>query len=316
MNQPEPIGLHVDPEFASLCPELTEDEQSYLRQSLLQDGCLNPILYWDHGGRWIIVDGHNRYALCLANDIPYTVESVPIKTRSEAMTWIARIQLGRRNLSEVQKQHLRGRLHLELKARTEAVKAAAENPPAQELCDTDVTHPAAVQFLRPVTQVAKETGVSERQVHRDTAFASALNRLAAKSPALREAALAGEIAKKDAATLADAPQDVLDGITEQPPASWRGCARSAASGLRLAGDPAPKSGRPIIDIRALVELDRAAGAVTRAKTAALEACGGQRHAWAFRHHEVVREILNQLFDAILAWQKEAQDRSEGRKRSE
>lgn len=46
--------LQVDNDFASLIPQLNDDEYSRLEQSILNEGCRDPIITWNG----IIVDGH------------------------------------------------------------------------------------------------------------------------------------------------------------------------------------------------------------------------------------------------------------------
>jgi hypothetical protein len=56
----------------------------------------------------ILLDGHNRYAICATHNIPFEVVAVPVADHDEATRWIINNQLGRRNLTEAQKSHLRG----------------------------------------------------------------------------------------------------------------------------------------------------------------------------------------------------------------
>ena len=47
--------LIIDPEFKELIPPLTAEEYSGLEQSIIAEGCREPIITWDN----IIIDGHN-----------------------------------------------------------------------------------------------------------------------------------------------------------------------------------------------------------------------------------------------------------------
>jgi hypothetical protein len=61
-----------------------------------------------------------------------------------------------------------------------------------------------------------------------------------------------------------------------------------------------------VAIRPLADLEKAAGRVTRLKSEALDACGGKKCHWALAHEEVIRHLMNQVFDEIRAWQIDAE----------
>ena len=50
-----------------------------------------------------IVDGHNRYSICQKHNIDYVVGTLAYETKDEVISWMLDIQLGRRNLSPIQK---------------------------------------------------------------------------------------------------------------------------------------------------------------------------------------------------------------------
>ena len=50
-----------------------------------------------------IVDGHNRYSICKKHNIEYVVGTLGYETKDEVMEWMLDIQLGRRNLSPIQR---------------------------------------------------------------------------------------------------------------------------------------------------------------------------------------------------------------------
>ena len=103
--------IHIDPEFVAIIPALSADERAQLEANLFADGCRDPLVIWDADDGPILLDGHNRYSICNAHDIPFTTISADVQDRAEARIWIIRNQLGRRNLSDFS----RGRLALALK---------------------------------------------------------------------------------------------------------------------------------------------------------------------------------------------------------
>ena len=93
--------LKIDPELRDLLPPLTDDEYKKLEKNIVENGFDKnfPIMEW-HG---YIVDGHNRYSVCKKHNIGYVVGTLAYETKEEVMEWMLDIQLGRRNLSPIQR---------------------------------------------------------------------------------------------------------------------------------------------------------------------------------------------------------------------
>ncbi len=108
--------LSIDPEIQGLLPPLRDSEKEMLEESLLKDGCLEPILVWGD----TIIDGHARYALCHKHGIPFFIHPMRFADKDEAVLWAARTQLMRRNLSPFQRCELVA--HLEPRIQAEALK--------------------------------------------------------------------------------------------------------------------------------------------------------------------------------------------------
>lgn len=94
--------LKIDPELQELLPPLIPEEYKQLEKNILENGFDKnfPIMEWNG----FIVDGHNRYQICKKHGITdYTVGTLAYKTKEEVMEWMLDIQLGRRNLSPIQR---------------------------------------------------------------------------------------------------------------------------------------------------------------------------------------------------------------------
>ena len=102
MPEKKLYDLTVDPEFRDLIPPLNEEELKLLEESLVADGCESPLIVWNG----MIIDGHNRYAICRKHDIPFSIQEKHFDTRDEVMLWMLRNQLGRRNLNSYQRSEL------------------------------------------------------------------------------------------------------------------------------------------------------------------------------------------------------------------
>jgi hypothetical protein len=93
--------LKIDPELRDLLPPLTGEEKTQLEKNLLNNGYDKnfPIITWNG----FIVDGHNRYDICLKYNIEYIDRYISYETKEEVMSWMIDTQLGRRNLTPIQR---------------------------------------------------------------------------------------------------------------------------------------------------------------------------------------------------------------------
>lgn len=94
------MELKIDTDFENCLPMLSKEEYNELEKNICKTGVLSPILIWNG----TIVDGHNRYKICKA----HRIENIPTKEmtfsdKDEAILWILRNQLGRRNLTDFQR---------------------------------------------------------------------------------------------------------------------------------------------------------------------------------------------------------------------
>ncbi len=97
--------MKIDKEFQALLPALSEQEYNLLKESILEQGIINPIIIWDETD--IIIDGHNRHSIYTENykelknkgldRLP--IERLSFPSREAVKEWIIKTQLGRRNLS-------------------------------------------------------------------------------------------------------------------------------------------------------------------------------------------------------------------------
>lgn len=93
--------LKIDSELKDLLPPLTDEEYKQLEKNILDNGFDRnfPIMEW-HG---FIADGHNRYSICKKHNIEPVIGTLAYDTKEEVMEWMLDIQLGRRNLSPIQR---------------------------------------------------------------------------------------------------------------------------------------------------------------------------------------------------------------------
>ena len=101
------MEICIDSELAALIPPLDESERIGLESSILAEGCRDPLVVWEETG--ILVDGHNRYAICTAHQIPYKVKMLSFPDREAVFSWMITNQLSRRNLPPKLASYLRDR---------------------------------------------------------------------------------------------------------------------------------------------------------------------------------------------------------------
>lgn len=92
--------ITIDPELQRLIPPLRQEEFLQLEANILRDGCKDALSVWQTEGQNVLVDGHNRYAICQKHGLTYKTVPVESKDRDHAKLWMRERQLGTRNLPE------------------------------------------------------------------------------------------------------------------------------------------------------------------------------------------------------------------------
>ena len=168
----------IDNEFEQLIPPLTDYELKNLEDSIIAEGCRDPLVVWGD----ILIDGHNRYKICSKHDIKFNTIQISFNSRDEALLWIMRNQLSRRNLNDLQRVEL-------VRKCENAVKAQARERQLAGLVQND--SPVVENF--PQREDAEQTGQKSRDE---------LGAMAGVSGKTYEHAI--EILDKAPATVADA----------------------------------------------------------------------------------------------------------------
>ena len=94
--------LKINEKLAALFPPLDTTEYQMLEESIIKEGCTDPLIVWDG----TIVDGHNRYQICQEHKIPFSIMEKEFEGENEAIMWMLTRQLGRRNLTSYHKGEL------------------------------------------------------------------------------------------------------------------------------------------------------------------------------------------------------------------
>lgn len=179
-------ALKIDLEFQSKIPPLTCEELDQLEKNIVSDGkVINPLIVWNG----LIIDGHNRYAILQKHpDIPYTIHEKEFADRYEAIVWICKSQLGRRNLTAEQKKYLVGKQY-------EAEKALVPNVKGTNRYTVLVGVQNEHQLKRQKTceKIATEIGSTPIFVRRSEEFAKGVDAAEEATPGSREKILSGKV---------------------------------------------------------------------------------------------------------------------------
>ena len=97
---PVPTHIVVNEELKAYIDPLTADEHDALERSLLAEGCRDALVLWGD----VLVDGHNRYAICQKHGLPFrTVQSSLFNSLEDVHLWMIDQHLGRRSVSDFQR---------------------------------------------------------------------------------------------------------------------------------------------------------------------------------------------------------------------
>ena len=193
-------ALKIDPEFQGKIPPLTFEELNQLEANILRDGrIINPIIVWEG----LIVDGHNRFIIAKKHpEIPFTVHETEFANRYEAIIWICKNQLGRRNLTPEQKKFLIGKQYSVEHRKpggngNNQHTAAAKKTAPEELCQFDTIPPTSAEAsIRK--QIAERNNVSESYVVRSEKFMRGVEIMEQMMPGMQEKILSGQFKVRDA----------------------------------------------------------------------------------------------------------------------
>ena len=190
--------LTIDPEFEAKCPPLTEDELSQLEENILEEGLvLMPLIVWNG----TIVDGHNRYRIAQEHPgIEFRVHEKQFNNRYEALSWICKNQLGRRNLTPQQKKYLIGQRYAAEKQAHGASDGFRGNQHSDTVRGQNDLLPEAEPFdksNKTRKMIASETGTSESYVKRADQYAKGVDAAEEVLPGIKNDLLLGKFKPRE-----------------------------------------------------------------------------------------------------------------------
>lgn len=179
-------NIKILPELKALIPPLTMAEYDLLESSLLTEGCREAIILWENKDEFVIVDGHNRYKICQEYSIDFKFQLKEFENLESVKEWMFVNQLGKRNLTELQKSYLRGLQYENEKQKTYNI---ANLKPFAEVDNVSTS----VEQQNTSERLGELHKVSSRTIIRDEKFALGLNALTSDDSELKHKILNGEI---------------------------------------------------------------------------------------------------------------------------
>jgi hypothetical protein len=185
------LNISINDELRTYVDPLTPAEHEALERSLLTEGCREALILWQD----VLIDGHNRYAICSQHGIPFrTVQNDKFESIEDVKLWMIDNQLARRSVTDFQ----RGLMAL----RKKEILAARVVQKTDEELQTEADQ--SVPFAPPWNtrqEVARAARVSANTI-------SQIERIQkAAAPELVEAVRSGTISISSAANVASLPRE-------------------------------------------------------------------------------------------------------------
>ncbi len=237
IEQKDGTQLTIDSEFKSLIPPLDPDEKSKLEQSLIAEGCRDSLIIWKNHN--ILIDGHNRYELCIKHNISYKIVELELQNRDSVINWMINNQLARRNLKPEIAAYLRGKLYRNLKKqhggdrKSTGYKSNCQNVSLIENQKSNCQNVSLIENQKsncqnvsltknPITSlnsaetVAKKTGVKERTIYRDAKYSEAVEAIAQKIGLSPQDIINSHLSKQQIKNMVNMPIESIKQKLENP----------------------------------------------------------------------------------------------------
>jgi protein gp37 len=170
------VELKIDPELKKFLPLLTDEEFGQLEKNMLAHPNRRVVLLvWVE--KDVLLDGHNRYAVCRKHGFPYEIDYISLSDMDAAHLWMVNEHLGRRNFTDEQKSYWRGKQYEWGKQKHGGDRASGQNA-----------------HLKTSQQIAKQHHVDESTIRRNAKFAQNVDAIAsAAGDDAKDAILRGDV---------------------------------------------------------------------------------------------------------------------------
>ena len=193
----------IDEEFKRLLPPLDGKTFLSLEQSILDYGCMNPLVLWNN----ILIDGYNRYDILTKHDLPFNTTNLEFDSRDEVLIWIISTQVSRRNLTTMQLTYFRGLHYNTEKKLRGGDKRSKEISKYQNDTLNDNT----------AIRLSEQYKVAPITIKRDGQIASAISAIGLSSPDAKRDILSGEtrISRRQLREMTDSSDDNITKLASE-----------------------------------------------------------------------------------------------------
>lgn len=180
--------LHTAPELMRLSIPFPHEEMEKLESSLIENGCIEPILIWNG----LILDGHKRYKICVEENIDFEIEELEFEDINEAAIWVCSHRIDQYDKKSTTYQYLIGKwyaiqkiVNFEKRKKSGNIsfsKKYTKNP------DETYCHYGHTSITMGV-----ELGINRSTVEKYRRLSESMDRLDTIEPMLYQAILSGEV---------------------------------------------------------------------------------------------------------------------------
>ena len=141
-------------------------------------------MLWKNEDEYVLIDGHNRYAIAQKHGLDFPYKTMEFNDKEEVEIWMVNNQLGRRNISSIQRKYLLGQKY-------ETEKRMYGTNRFTMLLEENENKGKTKE------KIAQEENISESTVMRAAQLYRAINTIAAQNKDIRNKLLTYETSSKN-----------------------------------------------------------------------------------------------------------------------
>ncbi|TCL60540.1 hypothetical protein EDD76_102238 [Kineothrix alysoides] len=176
------LTFRIDTEFSELIQSCDTAYYTNLEEDIFNNGCHEPLLTWNS----LIIDGHKRYGVCQKWNIPFDVKQMEFRERMDAISYICSTQLKRPDLVMEMMKYLIGKKY---QAESEIRQRDASPQNSSYVFRNNI----ACNKHETARIIGSDFSISHATVMKYDAFASAVDFIKQREPAIASRILSGKV---------------------------------------------------------------------------------------------------------------------------
>ena len=180
--------LRVHPDLRYMVAPLSEESRNALSTRLIKYGCSTPIRVWEN----IVLVDYEAFEICKANGIPMNVSRIRLENMNEAIAWVCKNQLLRKDIPDKLRHYLIGKRFLAERAL--GITDAAKDRNTETDDDTNNENSTyEASGAKICVRLGLEYHICYVTVRKYGTFAGIIDYIRSKEPALADKILSGKI---------------------------------------------------------------------------------------------------------------------------